>query len=144
MAEQDILTHNEPSLDQLAESWLQHKTLEQSAQQSRLKVERRILEHADLKQKQDGKATTITKFNRKIVCKHSTNYRLDGTKLNAIRNELPAGLLPLEPKEVLVESRLKYLRNNEPEFYKEFSRCLISKPAKPSIKVEILETNTQP
>ena len=59
MAEQDILTHNEPSLDQLAESWLQHKTLEQSAQQSRLKVERRILEHADLKQKQDGQALSL-------------------------------------------------------------------------------------
>jgi len=125
---------NQPSIDALADQWLMLKQVIASNQAELIRIEKTLIPL--LNGKQDGSATTRTPLGKKIVLKQKNNYKLDGTKLLKVRNKIPEALLPLKVKELLDETRLKYLRNNEPEVYAIFAEALTSTPAKPNVTVE--------
>lgn len=125
---------NQPSIDALADQWLMLKQVIASNQAELIRIEKTLIPF--LNEKQDGSATTRTPLGKKIVLKHKTNYKLDGTKLLKVRNKIPEALLPLKVKELLDESRLKYLRNNEPDVYAIFAQAITATPAKPNVTVE--------
>ena len=134
MSHLEIVNHNEPDLDQLAEIWLMQKACEEGARKKRLEVEQRMLPL--LEQKVEGQATTTTRHNKKIVVKKQIKRSFDGKALNKVRKEIPVDMLPLKISEVLDTKRLRYLKNNEPETYKILSRCIVSEPQKPNITIE--------
>lgn len=125
---------NQPSIDALADQWLMLKQVIASNQAELIRIEKTLIPL--LNEKQDGSATTRTPLGKKIVLKNKTNYKLDGTKLLKVRNKIPEALLPLKVKELLDETRLKYLRNNEPDVYAIFAEAITATPAKPNVTVE--------
>jgi len=134
MTLKSVPTHNQPSVDALADQWLMLKEVIQQNQKALLKVEQSLIPL--LNSRADGQATTRTPMGKKIVLKNKNNYTLNGTKLLKVRNKIPADLLPLKTKELLDEKQLKYLRNNEPETYAIFADAITAKPAKPNLTVE--------
>ena len=128
------IDHNEPNLDRLAERWVQEKILEDGARKRRIELENEMLPLCGTKF--DGQATTTTKHGKKITVNTKMNRKLDGKKLLEIHKEIPIGMLPVKVTKSLDNNRLKYLANNEPEFYEKFSRCIITKPAKANFKVD--------
>ena len=136
MTNLNIVNHNEPDLDQLAESWIMQKKCEEGARQKRLEIEQRMLPL--LEQKVEGQATTTTRHNKKIVVKKRIKRSFDAKALSQIRNQIPTDMLPLKISEVLDVKRMKYLQNNEPETFKLFERCIVSQPEKPNISIETI------
>ena len=134
MTLRSVQTHNQPSIDALADQWLMLKEVIQQNQKALLKVEQSLIPL--LKSRDDGQATTRTPMGKKIVLKKKNNYTLNGTKLLKVRDQIPEDLLPLKVKELLDEPRLKYIRNNEPEVYAIFAEALTATPAKPNVTVE--------
>ena len=128
-----ILGNNEPTLDVLAEQWLQHKTLEDGHRSRRIEIENQMIPH--LNKKPEGSSTTETRFGRKITLTNKTNYKLDDVALEEVIETVPANLLPLKIKTTVDVKQLKYLRNNEPETYRKIARAFTSSPAKPAIKI---------
>ena len=128
-----ILGNNEPTLDVLAEQWLQHKTLEDGHRSRRIEIENQMIPH--LNKKPEGSSTTETRFGRKITLTNKNNYKLDDVALEEVIETVPANLLPLKIKTTVDVTRLKYMRNNEPETYRKIARAFTSSPAKPAIKI---------
>jgi len=125
--------NNEPTLDVLAEQWLQQKTLEDGHRSRRIEIEQQMIPH--LTEKPEGSATTETRFGRKITLTNKNNYKLDEVALEEVIETVPANLLPLKIKTTVDVTRLKYMRNNEPETYRKIARAFTSSPAKPAIKI---------
>lgn len=130
---EDTTRHNEPKLDVLAEQWLQQKTLEDNCRARRIEIEQQLMPH--LEQRQEGSATTTTTFGRKIKLTMKNNYKLDDIALQAIRDSVPANMLPLKLTQTIDVARLKYLRNNEPEIYRKIAKAFTHSPAKPNIAI---------
>jgi hypothetical protein len=128
-------THNEPPIDVLAEQWLCVKALITSNMAELRRIEDRMLPFLD--QKEEGTVTTVTKFGRKICVNNRLNYTLDGAKLMKVRHQIPKNLLPLRAKEVLDETRLRFLRNNEPETYKIIAHAISAKPGKATLTIKV-------
>tara|TARA_R100000951_G_scaffold7991_1_gene7313 strand:- start:115 stop:540 length:426 start_codon:yes stop_codon:yes gene_type:complete len=125
--------NNEPTLDVLAEQWLQQKLLEDGHRARRVEIEQQMIPH--LTEKPEGSATTETRFGRKITLTNKNNYKLDDVALEEVIETVPANLLPLKIKTTVDVTRLKYLRNNEPDLFHKIARAFISSPAKPAIKI---------
>jgi len=125
--------NNEPTLDVLAEQWLQQKTLEDGHRSRRIEIENQMIPH--LNKKPEGSSTTETRFGRKITLTNKNNYKLDEVALEEVIETVPANLLPLKIKTTVDVTRLKYMRNNEPETYRKIARAFTSSPAKPAIKI---------
>jgi len=125
--------NNEPTLDVLAEQWLQQKTLEDGHRSRRIEIENQMIPH--LTEKPEGSATTETRFGRKITLTKKNNYKLDDVALEEVIETVPANLLPLKIKTTVDVTRLKYLRNNEPDLFHKIARAFTSSPAKPAIKI---------
>ena len=126
-------SHNEPNLDVLAEQWLQQKTLEDNCRARRIEIEQQLIPH--LAQREEGSATTTTTFGRKIKLTTKNNYKLDDIALQAIRESVPANMLPLKLTQTIDVARLKYLRMNEPETYRKIARAFTHSPAKPNVSI---------
>lgn len=126
-------SHNEPNLDVLAEQWLQQKTLEDSCKARRIEIEQQLIPY--LAQREEGSATTETTFGRKIKLTTKNNYTLDDIALQAVRESVPANMLPLKITQTIDVTRLKYLRHNEPEIYRKIARAFTHSPAKPNITI---------
>ena len=125
--------NNEPTLDVLAEQWLQQKTLEDGHRARRVEIEQQMIPH--LTEKPEGSATTETRFGRKITLTNKNNYKLDDVALEEVIETVPANLLPLKIKTTVDVKQLKYLRNNEPDLFHKIARAFTSSPAKPAIKI---------
>jgi len=126
-------SHNEPNLDVLAEQWLQQKTLEDNCKARRIEIEQQMIPH--LAARAEGSQTTETTFGRKIKLTTKNNYKLDDIALQAVRDSVPANMLPLKLTQTIDVARLKYLRNNEPAIYREIARAFSHSPAKPNIQI---------
>ena len=132
-ASEVIPGNNEPTLDVLAEQWLQQKLLEDGHRARRVEIEQQMIPH--LTEKPEGSSTTETRFGRKITLTNKNNYKLDDLELEEVIKTVPANLLPLKIKTTIDVTRLKYMRNNEPETYRKIARAFTSSPAKPNIKI---------
>jgi hypothetical protein len=132
-ASEVIPGNNEPTLDVLAEQWLQQKLLEDGHRSRRIEIEQQMIPH--LTEKPEGSATTETRFGRKITLTHKNNYKLDDVALEEVIETVPANLLPLKIKTTVDVKQLKYLRNNEPGLFHKIARAFTSSPAKPAIKI---------
>ena len=130
---------NQSIVDELADEWLMKKAELEAIKTELILIENRLLPHVE--QRDEGQATTKTDRHT-IVCRLSTNYSLNGTKLLKVKDQIPEQMLPLSVKTVLDPKRLRYLRQNEPSTYAVFALALTARPAKPNFKISETENTT--
>ena len=125
------------ALDVACEAWRAAKHMEEQARQDRLIAEERILSEVGCKE--EGATTVKTQWfkvsatgslTRKLIPEHVTKLRalLDLDVLEQV--------ISYEPK--LSVSGLKAVAVSNPEAYRVLCSAIVTKPAKPSISVEVL------
>lgn len=79
---------------------------------------------------QDWKSTVVYGVNRTI----------DEPALASVRDGVPPLIFDqvIKYKPVLDLAGLRYIQNNEPEYYAVFAQAITAKPAKPSVRVEMI------
>ena len=126
--------NNEPNLESLVARLAELKKLEDDAKLARVAHEARILPF--LEQVEEGSKTTTLANGTKITVKNGYNRSLDQEGWKRIKHKIPEKLHPVQLKEVLSETTLRYLKNNEPDFYKEMATVVTTSPAKPYLTIK--------
>lgn len=126
--------NNEPTIESLVARLAELKKIEDDAKLERVKHEAEILPFLD--QVEEGSKTTTLANGTKVTVKNGFNRRLDQEGWKRIKHKIPANLHPVQLKEVLSDTQMRYLQNNEPDFYKEMSAAVTTSPAKPYITIK--------
>ena len=126
--------NNEPNLESLVARLAELKKLEDDAKLARVAHEARILPF--LEQVEEGSKTTTLANGTKVTVKNGYNRSLDQEGWKRIKHKIPENLHPVKLKEVLSETTLRYLKNNEPDFYKEMAAVVTTSPAKPYLTIK--------
>jgi hypothetical protein len=119
----------------LYQQWLDAKAAEKAATAVRIAVEDQILmQHPPPEEGQN----TFDEDGFKVVVKQEINRKLDDKAWEMVRDQIPEKLRPIEYVESLKldVKGLRWLRENEPGFYKLVAQCVTEKPSKPNIKIE--------
>lgn len=87
----------------------------------------------------EGSTTTLGSFYR-ITATGKLTRSLETDKIGALRAVIPAAIFDrvIRFKPDLSLRDLRYLEDNEPEYYRAFAEAITTKPAKTSVKVERL------
>lgn len=123
-------------VESLCADLLRAKEVESAATDARIVVERQII---DLLGLPDEGSKTVDAGAFKIRLEQKINRKLDDKKWRSIMETIPEHLRPV----IVVESYkiedkgVRYLRDNEPGYYKILAQAIEEKPAKPSVKVEL-------
>lgn len=126
--------NNEPTIESLVARLAELKKIEDDAKLERVKHEAEILPFLD--QIEEGSKTTTLANGTKVTVKNGFNRRLDQEAWKRIKHKIPENLRPVQIKEVLNDTSLRYLKNNEPDFYKEMAAVVTTSPAKPYITIK--------
>lgn len=131
-----ILPTKDQQLAAASAAWLDAKRDENVAKAHRVAAEQVICALVD--RKTEGTVTTETS-QYKIKTEHKLNRDVDATKLKGLESVIPVAILQRLIKFVpeLSVRELRYLEENEPEYYKAFAVALTVKPAKTAVSVEI-------
>ena len=112
-------------------------------QEDRVNKDRVILEQQLIQVLAFAKAEgseTKHEGNFKVTFTAKLNRSLDEKAWLAIRDSIPAQMRPVEEKTTfkLIDKGCRYLELNEPELYAQISKALTVKPAKVSVKIEVV------
>lgn len=115
------------------------KDAEAKATAARIQAERAVLDM--LPAKIEGSLTEHAS-GWKVTATFGVNRTIDRAALESVREVIPVALFEqaVEYKPALVLAGLRYLQSNEPDTYRVLAQAITSKPAKPSVKVERVET----
>lgn len=88
----------------------------------------------------EGSLTTESDFY-KVVTTGKLTRTLDEKRLAEVQATVPQGVFErvIRYKPELSLRDLRYLENNEPEYYRVFAEAITTKPAKTSVKVERIQ-----
>jgi hypothetical protein len=115
------------------------KSLEEKARERRIEAEQAIIaELGEIK----AEGQTVVKDGRyKVTITGSMNRRIDQAVLELIRQTIPKALFDkgIRWKPEVNLTGLRYLQNNEPDTYSILAEAITTTPAKPSVRVDILE-----
>jgi len=136
---QPIPGSNEPSLDTMAFRWQLLKSAEEKAKKDRIQCESDMLPFLD--QREEGACTTTLSDGTKITVKNSFGRSIHWDTWKRIQPRIPTELHPIKIVEMLDETRLKFLLQNEPDTYKIISEAITTTPHKPNITVKKAEKN---
>lgn len=120
---------------ELFSAWLEAKAAEKAATEKRLEVERAIL---DIHPAPSEGQVTFKVSGFKTTIKQDIKRVLDDKKYSMVRDSIPEQLRPVEVIEEfkLDIKGLKWLKDNEPGYFKLMAQCVTEKPSKPSISIE--------
>lgn len=126
------------NVDQLAYDYETARESLAAAQQRVAMAEAALL--AAVPAKLEGSLTTALEFY-KVTTTGKLNRALDAAKLEALRAAIPATIFDrvIRYKPDLSLRDLRYMEDNEPEYYRAFAGAITTKPAKTSLKVERLK-----
>jgi hypothetical protein len=125
---------NEPSLEAIAFRWRLLKDAEEKAKLERVQCESDMLPFLD--QREEGACTTTLSDGTKITVKNSFGRSIHWDTWTRIQPRIPTELHPIKLVEMLDETRLKFLLQNEPDTYKIISEAITTTPRKPNITVK--------
>lgn len=111
------------------------KAVESRARMERVEIEAEILKRAEIKQKEQGSATTQV-GDYKLTVTHKVNRKIDPAAWEAVRDQMREDLraaVKYSPK--LDEKGVKYIQENEPEQYRILAQAITNTPAKPALKL---------
>lgn len=126
-------------IDTLAEKIEAAKAREDAARAERIALEEDLLPL--LTARNEG-AITEHGDAYKVTVTYGVNRTLDAAALAAVKSELPAALFEqaIEYAPKLKLAGVRYLQNNEPQAYAVLAQALTAKPAKPSVRVERIDS----
>ena len=131
------LGSNEPNINILAFRWRLLKDAEEKAKLERVQCESDMLPFLD--QREEGATTTTLDDGTKITVKNSFGRSIHWDTWKRIQPRIPTELHPIKLVEMLDETRLKFLLQNEPDTYKIISEAITTTPRKPNITVKKAE-----
>tara|TARA_R110002096_G_scaffold61555_2_gene153066 strand:+ start:44 stop:481 length:438 start_codon:yes stop_codon:yes gene_type:complete len=131
------LGSNEPDINILAFRWRLLKDAEEKAKLERVQCESDMLPF--LEQREEGATTTTLEDGTKITVKNSFGRSIHWDTWKRIQPRIPTELHPIKLVEMLDETRLKFLLQNEPDTYKIISEAITTTPRKPNITVKKAE-----
>jgi len=102
------------SVEQLAIDWLRAKGEEAAANKRRVEIESQLVE---LIGKKDEGSKTQEVGNFKITTTGKVTRKMEWDKWELVKEQIPANLHPIKTKEELDEKGVKWLKENQPEFY---------------------------
>jgi hypothetical protein len=115
------------------------KTREAEATAERIAAEEQLT--GLLPTKDEGTVSTTTD-QVKVSVNYSLRRTVDEAALDAVRKALPpalfARLFRFKPDVNVRE--LKYVQSNEPDFYAATVQAVVTRPSKPSVRVDLIET----
>lgn len=116
------------------------KNRETSANVERVRIEGELLLLTGLPE--EG-SKTVEAPGWKVRVEQKITRRIDGKKWALVAGEIPKELQPVSiVEEYKVEAKgVRWLKDNEPGYYKLLCSAMEEKPAKPSVKVEANETH---
>ena len=122
-------------IDQLAFDLEAAKTHELHAKEARLAIEEKIV--SLMEKKEEGTVSTKTEFY-KVSVTFGVDRKVDAEIARSLADEMDAERYArvFRWKPEVSVSELKYLKDNNPEVFRQVSRALTAKPTKPSVKVE--------
>jgi len=124
---------NEPTLESVVARWQHLKKAEEDARLARVQHEAHMLPFLD--QREEGACTTTLEDGTKITVKNSFGRSIHWDTWKRISTRIPENLHPIKMVELLDETRLKFLLQNEPETYKIISEAITTTPRKPNITI---------
>jgi hypothetical protein len=98
-------------------------------------IQKQIIDYCG--HKEEGAAKFNTE-NFTITTTGKLNRSIDESKLAELQNAIPQPLFDrlFNYKPALNLRELRYIEQNEPEYYKTVSKVITTKPGKPSLKIE--------
>ena len=128
---------NEPNINTMAFRWRLLKDAEEKAKLERIQCESDMLPFLD--QREEGACTTTLEDGTKITVKNAYGRSIHWDTWKRIQPRIPTELHPIKLVEMLDETRLKFLLQNEPDTYKIISEAITTTPRKPNITVKKAE-----
>lgn len=123
----------EANLKDLCGQWFEHKRAEAAANKLRKEVEEKIVA---LTGKRDEGSATHEAEGFKVTVTGKVTRKMDWTKWETVKDQIPANLRPVKTKSELDETGVKYLRDNEPDIYALLP--IETKPASTSVEVKVV------
>lgn len=120
-------------LDKLCHAYQEAQEDEKRAKARRLEIEGLIVAISDVQY--EGASVTKTRYY-KCTCTGKLNRKLDVETWENIRDQIPEDLRPV--KTTLDLPKLRAIEKENPDVFKVVANAISSKPAKVSVKVEIL------
>lgn len=120
-----------------AARWIDAKAAERAANKARLEAEVELvslIDHLD-------EGTSKTEVGAyKITITGKMTRTLDAAQVATLDAQIPAEILRrvIEYRPTLSVREYRYIQENEPEYFKALAACVTTRPAKPSIDVEVL------
>ena len=123
-------------LDELCAELMETKQRESRVKAYRIELEEKIAEEMNIPE--EGSTQKITKYYK---CSGSGKLtrKIDPEKWNEISDEIPENLAPVRLKLEIDMKKLRAIEQANPELFLKISRAITSKPAKPGVKVELLQ-----
>lgn len=109
---------------------------EQKANDYRVSIEREIVNITGLP---DEGSETHDAADYKVRVEQKINRKVDEKKWALISDQIPEAIRPISIVETIkVETAgVRWLKENEPGYYKLLCECMTESPAKPAVKVEV-------
>lgn len=117
--------------------WLKYKSEEEQLKALREEVEKVIVSELAEYIPTEGQKT-VKQDGCKVTLKQDIYRKLDEAKLDNLGDAVPENLIPVKIKKEVDNTGFKWLRDNEPGYFKIFAPCVTEKPGKVSVKVEVL------
>ena len=116
----------------LSTLWLEAKAKETEATNQRIAIEKSIIELVGAKE-EGSKSTEFEEL--KITTTGRLSYKADATELLTLTMAWPVDIQPayLAPK--IDETRLKKIRAERPDLWREIARAVVVKPAKTGVTI---------
>lgn len=122
-------------LDIFCQHWRESKAAEDAARAERIKVEEQIISVVGVKE--EGTVSRKTDWF-KLSTTGKLTRTLDDKAFMAIRDQVPDAISPVEFAPKLNLRKLRDLETTNPDAYRLVASCLVTKPAKPAVRVELL------
>jgi len=126
------------NIDQAAAALEAAKIAEAQANRARLDAEANLLALAEAR---DEGRVTLRGQQYKATVTFGVNRTVDAAALAAVRDAIPEALFEqaVEYAPKLRLAGVRYLMLNEPETYAVLAQAITAKPAKPSVRVEMVQ-----
>lgn len=125
-------------LDMLGQHWREARAAEDAARDERVRVEDQIIALVGVKE--EGTLSRKTAWF-KLSTTGKLTRSLDDKAFLAIRDQVPDEISPVEFAPKLNLRKLRDLETTHPDAYRLVASCLVTKPAKPAVRVELLRAN---
>ena len=122
-------------LDKLCHAYQEAQEDEKRAKARRLEIEGLIVAISDVQY--EGSSVTKTRYYQ-CTCTGKLNRKLDVETWENIREQIPEDLRPVKTQVTLDLPKLRAIEKENPDVFKVVANAISSKPAKVSVKVEVL------